>query len=245
LLANRQEQAQGSYRPREEAEIREALKHVLSDPEYERLRRLVPDSDEASEVPEWWQRLEELLLDSDSDSDSSGPPEPSRSFRFPGFIFAWTRWIVYLLVAAVTVSLIVLVVKAVMNRSSTAAPIQTEPGGSARPEGPSTSTPPGELPSEEYASRAIVLAKSADYKAAIRQLLLGGMSWIERKRLIRYRHGLTNREYLRAVSDKPRRREPFGRIITHFEHVYFGRRRATADGFKECLEDYRRAFAAD
>lgn len=246
LLAATPEQARSAYRSLEEAEIREALKRVLSDPEYRRLRRPAPDppeTNEPSEVPEWWQRLEELLQG--PDSDSSSPPEPSRSFRIPGFLLDGMRWIVTLLVAAVTVSMIVLVVKAVMTRFSPAAPIQTEPV--ARPGTPSTSmsTPPGERPAEEYASRAIAFAKAANYKAAIRQLLLGGMSWIERQRLIRYRHGLTNREYLRAVSDKPRRREPFRRIIILFEHVYFGRRRATAEGFKECLEEYRKAFAAD
>jgi hypothetical protein len=243
LDAAPQEASEATYRLREEAEIKEALNQVLSDPEYRRLRRPAPDPDETSEVPEWWQRLEELLRG--SDSDSSSPPELSRSFRLPGFLLDWMRWIVYLLVAAVTVAMIILVVKSVMTRFSPAAPIQTGPLGTSRPGTPSTSTPPGELPAEEYASRAIAFAKAANYKAAVRQLLLGGMSWIERQRLIRYRHGLTNREYLRAVSDEPRRREPFRRIIIVFEHVYFGRRRATAEGFKECLEEYRKAFAAD
>ena len=46
---------------------------------------------------------------------------------------------------------------------------------------------PGELAASTYESRAIQLAALGDYRAAVRELLLGSMSWIERAGLIRYR----------------------------------------------------------
>ncbi|MBC7964335.1 MAG: hypothetical protein H7Z17_00295, partial [Fuerstia sp.] len=59
--------------------------------------------------------------------------------------------------------------------------------------------PPGELAVSTYESRAIQFASAGNYRAGIRELLLGSMSWIERAGLIRYRKGLTNRDYVRSV----------------------------------------------
>ncbi|MFM7055580.1 MAG: hypothetical protein ACKO2P_01520 [Planctomycetota bacterium] len=59
--------------------------------------------------------------------------------------------------------------------------------------------PPGELPAATYEGRARRYAADGNYRMAIRELLLGSMSWIERAGLIRYRRGLTNRDYVRCV----------------------------------------------
>jgi hypothetical protein len=71
------------------------------------------------------------------------------------------------------------------------------------------------------------------------------MSWTERAGLIRYRQGLTNRDYLRAVRRRPPSREALAAIVGSFEQLYFGRRRATADGFSACLARYREGFQGD
>ena len=104
------------------------------------------------------------------------------------------------------------------------------------------STPPGEIPSDEYMHRAIEFAREGDHRRALRQLVLGGMSWIERAGLIRFRKGLTNRDYVRAVYRREQQRRRFAGIILDFEKVYFGRRDASEDQFQECLADYKSAF---
>ncbi len=107
------------------------------------------------------------------------------------------------------------------------------------------STPPGEHPSSEYLQRALAFSKDGNHRAAIRQLLLGCMSWIERNGLIRYRQGLTNRDYLRAVFRRDVQRRGMDGIITQFELIYFGRRDATADRFRQCLSGFEAGFTKD
>ncbi|MFO1002868.1 MAG: DUF4129 domain-containing protein [Planctomycetaceae bacterium] len=103
-------------------------------------------------------------------------------------------------------------------------------------------TPPGDLAASTYESRAISLAAGGDHRAAIRELLLGSMSWIERAGLIRYRKGLTNRDYLRCVWRRQDKRNAFLTTATQFEYVFFGRRNPTAEMFEQCLASFRGAF---
>ena len=103
-------------------------------------------------------------------------------------------------------------------------------------------TPPGELAASTYESRAINLAAEGQHRLAIRELLLGSMSWIERAGLIRYRKGLTNRDYLRAVWRRHEKRRAFLDTATQFEFVYFGRREPTVEMFEQCLNSFREAF---
>ena len=103
-------------------------------------------------------------------------------------------------------------------------------------------TPPGDLAASTYESRAINLAADGQHRLAIRELLLGSMSWIERGGLIRYRKGLTNRDYLRAVWRRHEKRRAFLATATQFEFVYFGRREPTVEMFEQCLNSFREAF---
>ena len=103
-------------------------------------------------------------------------------------------------------------------------------------------TPPGDLAASTYESRAINLAADGQHRLAIRELLLGSMSWIERAGLIRYRKGLTNRDYLRAVWRRHEKRRAFLATATQFEFVYFGRREPTVEMFERCLNSFREAF---
>ena len=103
-------------------------------------------------------------------------------------------------------------------------------------------TPPGELAASTYESRAMQFAATGNYRAAIRELLLGSMSWIERAGLIRYRKGLTNRDYLRSVWRREDKREGYLTTASQFEYVYFGRRTPTAEMFRMCLASFQGAF---
>lgn len=102
--------------------------------------------------------------------------------------------------------------------------------------------PPGELPAMTYEGRARQLAAEGNFGAAIRELLLGSMAWIERAGLIRYRRGLTNRDYVRSVWRRLQQRQAYLTTAGQFELVYFGRRAATAEMFERCLGEFEGAF---
>ena len=104
------------------------------------------------------------------------------------------------------------------------------------------SIPPGELAASTYEGRAIQMARDGNFRSAIRELLIGSMSWIERAGLIRYRKGLTNRDYVRAVWRQLERREAYIETAITFERVYFGRREATAEMFRDCLSSFQSSF---
>ncbi len=102
--------------------------------------------------------------------------------------------------------------------------------------------PPGELAAATYEGRAIAMANEGNYRGAVRELLIGSMSWIERAGLIRFRKGLTNRDYVRAVWRQEDRRVAYGRTAIEFERIYFGRRDATEETFNECLRYFQGSF---
>ena len=102
--------------------------------------------------------------------------------------------------------------------------------------------PPGELAVSTYESRAIQFAREGNFHLAVRELLIGSMSWIERAGMIRFRKGLTNRDYIRAVWRHEDRRMAYAQTALEFEKVYFGRRQATREMFDECLHHFQGSF---
>jgi hypothetical protein len=230
-----------AYQPRTETDIESTLDEIFSSPDYRRLGREEPETEEPdeSDVPGWLERfftwLNEWLSSRSSSSEEEGP-DLQRPY------LGWLRWVVYGIVIIVLTGILALIVKAIMERASREEPIETSQTAA---DDEIAATPPGEYPSREYLERAQTLAQAGDYKAAIRQLLLGTMSWIERHDLIRYRRGLSNRDYLRAVRSRPPLVDPLSRIVLHFERITFGRREASEQGFQECLQHFRKAFEAE
>lgn len=102
--------------------------------------------------------------------------------------------------------------------------------------------PPGELPASTYEGRARRYAAEGNYRMAIRELLLGSMSWVERAGLIRYRRGLTNRDYVRSVWRRQTQRDAMLQTASNFELIWFGRRTPTEDMFTACLAGFQGAF---
>jgi hypothetical protein len=138
--------------------------------------------------------------------------------------------------ALILLTALFFVVKAVM---SSAREKRVEQDESAKPRfGPGSA--PGEMAPAEYWRKAQELAERRDYKGAIRQLLLAAMSTLERRGLVRFRKGLTNRDYLRAARGPSQ--TSIAAIVRQFEHVYFGRREATAEGYSECLRELEKGF---
>jgi hypothetical protein len=151
------------------------------------------------------------------------------------------RALVYLVGIAILALIAVVIVRGVLEWM----PAQMKSRRVAVEEELAPTIPPGELPSDEYLRRALGLAATGDYKAAIRELLLGTMSWIERAGLIRFRRGLCNRDYLRAVWRRPLCRDSMTGIVEAFDRTYFGRRSATCEMFERCLELYRQGFTGN
>ncbi len=213
-----------------DAEVRSTLSTVLSGSEYDRLRRLLEARKRAEENPTDWSWLEKILqaLFGSADAGNIGG-------AFQGVIKA----LLFVSVAIVLALIIVIILKSVAAKRD-----QRRKDFSLKDDelAFTPALPPGEMPADEYHRRALELANKQDYRSAIRELLLGGMSWIERAGLLRHRKGLTNRDYLRAVWRKPNRRLPFENMVQIFDQVYFGRRDASEERFDTCLTSFREGF---
>ena len=147
----------------------------------------------------------------------------------------------YLAIAAVVVLIIVLIVRAVATweRSSQSTAGSVSDGVRLLDDEHS----PGDTPADEFVRQARELAAAERFQEAIARLLLGGMSHIERERLIRYRRGLTLRDYLRVLRGRDSTWQGFRTMVDQYEPLTFGRRPATRDCFDSALHGYELAFA--
>jgi hypothetical protein len=102
--------------------------------------------------------------------------------------------------------------------------------------------PPGDLPADEYLRRAAELAEKRLFREAIGQLILGAMSRTERSGLIRFRRGLTNRDYLRALRGRAMQHHAFRTIVGVYEPICFGRRDAQIEHYRTSLDGYQTGF---
>jgi hypothetical protein len=227
------EEEEGGYEYEDESVIQAALEETLSQPEFARLRT-VPELEEEKEsfdAPEWLDRfirwLARILWGDDQSAE-----EPSQfAFDFPG-----ARALVYGMALIILAAALFFIARSVLAISRDKKISEEE--AAARVFGPESA--PSEQEPDEYWRRALALGEKRNFKEGMRELLLGSMSVLERKGLIRFRRGLTNRDYF--YSARGTARESFGLIASAFEHVYFGRREATADAFRESCRAYQKSF---
>lgn len=213
-----------SYEYQDRGTVQLTVEEVMARPEFERLRS---GEDEPSENPAWLERILEWIEGwFASDGESAGRD-----------VGVGPRYLVYGLAFLIVVAALAFIVKAVLE--STGESELTDEHDDAHIV--RAGAAPGETPPEEFWARAHALAASGDEKLAIRELLLGAMSTLERRGLIRHRRGLTNRDYFWAAPGAMR--SSLATIISAFERVYFGRRVANADTFRECADAYRVGFA--
>lgn len=225
----------------DESRVRSVFDNELAKPAYKRLRtRLkqfeIGDYDPNLRAPNWWTRFWNWV---GSWFRSTPTTTNSGGFSFSGF--GGGTILVWILFGVLLIVIVAFIIKSASvkigdetARRRVAADLDTD---AIQP-----TTPPGEIPSDEYMHRAMQLASEGDHRRALRQLVLGGMSWIERAGLIRFRKGLTNRDYVRAVYRRAEQRKRFAGIILNFERVYFGRRTASDEQFQKCLTAYKNAF---
>jgi len=213
-------------------EIRRQLDNILSRPEYRRVRlkrplQEEPEAEKERSLPKW-------LLDFFA---SMSRWFPNMRNWFGSLGLAW-QIIAYTVIAAIAAAIIYLVVRAISQRQrglgNAAIELEFEEGDAG--------VPPGELPADVYVSRARELADRGEYRDAIGQLLLGAMSSTERQGMIRFRRGLTHRDYLKAWRGKLEQFQGFRTMIDVYEPIGFGRRVALREHFETSLRGYESGF---
>lgn len=147
----------------------------------------------------------------------------------------------YLAIAAMIVAIIVLIARSIQDRErnleSEFAAGEGMELGELEPE-----QPPGLTPSAEFVRRARELARRGEFREAVALLVLGAMSEVERRGLIRYRRGLTQRDYFRALRGHQEMAASYRQMVRIYEPLGFGRRTATAQHFQETLHQFEAGF---
>ncbi len=219
-------------------EVQQTVEEILSDPDYRHLFREEVAPRESEDMPDVLKDFFEWLFGGDDSSDSNGA-----SIEAGGAVLSLGQWLFYTAIIILVAILLIIGVNLFRRMSLDGKTEEFHLGDDEEAIAPTT--PPGDIPSNEYEQRALVAARRGDYRSGLRELVLGSMSWTERAALIRYRRGLTNRDYVRALwSDLPRRNS-LEEIIGEFERVFYGRRPATKEAFKACLIEFRNSFAKE
>ena len=217
----------------EAQEIQQTVNDVLSDPEYQHLHDKEKPEREKTELPQWLKDFLEWLFGDDQTAEKKKTET----------VFSFGEVLYYLAFAALAVALIYLVV-AIIQASDGMADVDPSEF-SADAEAIIPTRPPGDVPTNEYERRALAAAQAGDFRSGLRELVLGSMSWTERAGLVRYRRGLTNRDYVRAVWRIADRRESLLQIVAAFERVFYGRRVADEATFESCLVEFRQSFLTE
>jgi hypothetical protein len=238
LLALATPPANGEPQMVDPPRFQQTVDQLLADPEFRHLLRF-REAERPDEEPPSEQRGSQPVPATPRPSPAGGGPPTASSPQVPSFegIATGLKWLGFAALAAVLGWIVVLVVR--LRRGSAGKDVPAPPATDIEAGAP----PPGEQPPDEYLRQASAQARAGRHREAIRFLLLGAMSAIERRGLIRPRKGLTNGDYLRAVGREPPLRGPLEGIVRAFDEIHFGRRPATAERFEECLRSYRAGFA--
>jgi hypothetical protein len=204
------------------------IREILESPDFRRLRAEAPQTQPEAELPDWLKTFLEWL--------------GKLLGRMGGVLSGLgvvLQALAYAVLAVICALIIWLVVKAV-NRYR--ARYATGQGARRGFEEGEADIPPGDLPADEYLRRAAELAERGMFREAIGQLILGAMSFTERSGLIRFRRGLTYRDYLRALRGRNDQHQALRTIVGVYEPIGFGRRPAHFDHYRTSLDGYETGF---
>ncbi len=213
------------------SDVEKEFDEIFAQPAFRPLREKKPQEPEPesqAEMPDWLKRFLEWLgrLLGGTASAVSG-------------LGAVLAPLVYAGLVAIGALIIWLVIRAVNNYRAR----QTLRSGARTSfEEGEGEIPPGDLPADEYMRRAAELAAKGLYREAIGQLILGAMSRTERGGLIRFRRGLTNRDYLRALRGRGVQHQAFRTIVGVYEPICFGRREAQIEHYQTSFGEYQTGF---
>jgi hypothetical protein len=155
-----------------------------------------------------------------------------------GAVLQVFAWLMLIIVAGVIIFLVVMAIKNYDGGNGTSELTgNVELQGEIEPE-----SPPGELPVDVYLAEARKLAAAGEYREAIAQLLLGAMSYAERAGLIRYRRGLTQRDYLHTLRGETTQYDAMRTMVRVYEPLGFGRRTPAKEHFDKSVSGYEQAF---
>jgi hypothetical protein len=79
--------------------------------------------------------------------------------------------------------------------------------------------------------QASQVARSGDYRSAMRYLYISALLWLDERDLLRYDRALTNREYLERLQSNPALRERLRPVVETFDLVWYGHRALDAESF--------------
>lgn len=223
-------------------EIRKQTTEIIARPEFRRVRekRSLSFSPSAPATSSWSYRFWKWVGDKVVNFMDWLSKLFGKSGVSGGSVSAFVNvmvWIVYALLAAIAGWMVWLLFKRVRQYvlDKRAKPLTTFEEGDV-------GIAPGELDADEYLRRAAELAQAGNYREAIAQLILGGKSHTERLGLIRYRRGLTHRDYLRALRARPPQQAAFKTIVGVYEPICFGRRPAEANHYQTSVSGYESGF---
>lgn len=224
-----QDEASESYQYQDEDVVERALAEVLSRPEFARLQTK-PETEDNEGSRSWFERILDWLESFGTQESDAPDYEPLG----PGSILAGR------LLTIMAVVILVAVLGFVLRTLLTANRVSRIREDASRETVVRANRAPGEMDPAQFWSEAQELGARQDYRRAIQRILMGSMSTIERQGLIRYRRGLTNRDYLFAT--RGNKRDALRVIVSAFELVTFGRREATLDHFRACCNAFQKGF---
>lgn len=211
-------------------DVRRELDEILSQPAFRRIRHNQMESDRPSGISsfDWLAKPFRWLWD--------WLTAGAKALSGLGGI-----WLVlaYTALAVICALIVWLIVRAVNSFRRSQAVLVTR---TLRPDEGELDLPPGDIAADEYRRRASEFAASGRYREAIGQLILGAMSWIERHGLIRFRRGLTHRDYLRSLRSREPLLTSFRTLVGVYEPICFGRRPALSEQYQAAESAYSRAF---
>ncbi len=212
----------------DDEQVSRDIEEILASPDFRRLRVEAPQKPSEAELPEWLRKFFEWL----------GNLLGKAGWAISG-LGPILQALAYTALAAICVLIIWLVVKAVNRYRARYATGQLARRGYEEGE---ADIPPGDLPADEYLRRAAELAEKGMFREAIGQLILGAMSFTERSGLIRFRRGLTYRDYLRALRGRNEPHQALRTIVGVYQPIGFGRRPAHYDHYRTSLDGYETGF---
>lgn len=183
-----------------------------------------------------------------SDSSDSSSGFSSGGGAMGGFFSAFAQILSWLVIAVIACGMVFLIVKGIIaliawyqdrDRDIPQTAASTPAEDPMQPE-----RSPGDLPADVYIAKAQELAGAGKFREAIAQLLLGGMSNLERSGLVKFRKGLTHRDYVRAIRGQKQFFQSMRAMVRLYEPLGFGRRTPSPEHFEQALAAYQSGFRA-
>jgi hypothetical protein len=225
----------------EEARVRSTLEDILAGTEYRRLRGRRTAEPEPPHQGEGGVHATATPAPARTERPpESRVPPPSPLTTGPLLSAAFVQGLQVLVYGLLAVAVCALVVLVIRNRRARVE--DSDVGASPVVPGQGAAVPPGERAPDDYLTQALAQARGGRHREAIRLLLVGAMSSIERRGLIHHRQGLTNGDYLRSVRREPSLRRSLEPLVLTFDEVHFGRREASPERFDQCRRHFEAAF---